>query len=137
MYNIHPSILSVIYIHASLYHICAHPALTHSLTHSQGDRILGRLDFVRVRDAALLPDLVHRLHDNDALVPAHGGAFQSALSTGTREDDSLAVLFSLLLLLFRHGGGEEGGKHVSKTVEKERWRERKRKRKKKSPHSHP
>lgn len=109
MYNIHPSILSVIYIHASLYHICAHPALTHSLTHSQGDRILGRLDFVRVRDAALLPDLVHRLHDNDALVPAHGGAFQSALSTGTREDDSLAVLFSLLLLLFRHGGGGKRG----------------------------
>ena len=47
--------------------------------HSQRDRIVRRLNLLRVLDPSLLPDLIHRLHNNNTLLPSHSLTFQFPL----------------------------------------------------------
>lgn len=75
MYN---TIHSEIYIQASqhcsnsrVHILCSSP--------SQSDRIIRRLDLLRILDPTLLPDLIHRLHDNNTLLPPHHRTLQFPL----------------------------------------------------------
>ena len=52
-------------------------------------RIVQRFNLVRIFESILPPDLIHRLHDDDALVPSHGLALQSAISQTSRAFVSL------------------------------------------------
>ena len=51
-----------------------------AISRSQGDWILDRLDLLRVLDASLPPHLIHRLHNSNALLPAHPRTFQFPLA---------------------------------------------------------